>query len=343
MALRGTLTHRKTRRLAQLLGIEPPAALGYVEALFHVTGEQAIQGDIGRMSNADIAMEIFSSIDPDTLVKAYIDAGWIDTHPIHRLVLHDWSEHSDDAVDVKLARKGMTYADGSLPRMTKLSSEERGKICHKNGWPEPIAPQKATESRNVAQNGTSRARACTLPEPDPDTKPNQTPPTPPQGGRRRSSQPIDNGSDVAPLLDALFAQDPNKKLTKSQQDLLFDHKFYPVFWKPDEREPGRKAFRKRIPTMAVFGRMMMALERVRPEVMSRDEDRHRPACGPWINKQLWLDAEKKPDSSPTPINGHGSRNGGSSFLPFDKAAGLRARAEAARRRELAGQIVGIAQ
>lgn len=164
MALRGTLTHRKTRRLAQVLRIEVPAALGYVEALLHVTGEQAISGDIGRMSNEDIAMEIFSSLPPDDLVEAFVASGWIDKHPIHRLVVHDWSQHSDDAVDVKLARKGMTYADGSTPRMTKLSGDERAKICQKFGWPLDEKANKVTKSHSVAQNGTSRA----LPEPGPE-------------------------------------------------------------------------------------------------------------------------------------------------------------------------------
>jgi hypothetical protein len=84
MALRGTLTHRKNRRLAQLLSIDPPAALGHAEALFHVTAEQAPAGDIGRLSNVDIAMEMFSSLDPDVLVKALADAGWLDAHPEHR-------------------------------------------------------------------------------------------------------------------------------------------------------------------------------------------------------------------------------------------------------------------
>jgi hypothetical protein len=54
MALRGTLTHRKIRTLTRILGISPCFALGIVEALWHVTAEQAPAGNIGRMSDADI-------------------------------------------------------------------------------------------------------------------------------------------------------------------------------------------------------------------------------------------------------------------------------------------------
>ena len=39
MALRGTLTHWKTRLLANELGVSPAHALGLLEALWHVTAE----------------------------------------------------------------------------------------------------------------------------------------------------------------------------------------------------------------------------------------------------------------------------------------------------------------
>jgi hypothetical protein len=63
MALRGTLTHRKTRKLALALKIDA-CSLGILEALFHVTAECAPDGGIGKMTDADIAMEMFCDRDP---------------------------------------------------------------------------------------------------------------------------------------------------------------------------------------------------------------------------------------------------------------------------------------
>ena len=110
MAIRGTLTHRKTRRLARLLDIPPCYALGLLEALWHVTAEQAPTGDIGRLSDQDIADEMFYVGDASALIFALIESGWIDNHPTFRLVIHDWEQHTDQSTKRKVARHGLTFA-----------------------------------------------------------------------------------------------------------------------------------------------------------------------------------------------------------------------------------------
>lgn len=112
MALRGTLTHRKTRRLAAALGIDPCLALGIMESLWHVTAEQAPQGDIGHMSNQDIADEIYYSGDPEKLIKALLAVGLLETSEECRLVVHHWEHHADQAVRRKLQRHGKEFKTG---------------------------------------------------------------------------------------------------------------------------------------------------------------------------------------------------------------------------------------
>lgn len=117
MALRGTLTHRKTRRLAKLLDIPACFALGLMESLWHVTAEQQPDGGIGRMSNQDIADEMFYDGDADKLIRAMIDSGWIDEYEECRLVVHDWHDHADQSVKRKVARHGSGFV-GHIPQMT---------------------------------------------------------------------------------------------------------------------------------------------------------------------------------------------------------------------------------
>lgn len=119
VAKRGALTHRKIRRLAKILGIDQCDALGVFEALVHVTAEQAYRGDIGRMSNADIAEEMFTSRDPDALMDAFIEAGLIERHEGYRLVVHDWSDHADDSTRKKLSRNGEKFWNGDPPYKPK--------------------------------------------------------------------------------------------------------------------------------------------------------------------------------------------------------------------------------
>ena len=166
MALRGTLTHRKTRRLALALSIPPCFALGVLESLWHVTGEQAADGAIGRMTDADLAMEMFYDGDPTFLVDALVTAGLVDRDDNHRLVVHDWHLHSDDATDNRLSRATRTYANGVLPRMTKLSKPERANVCarfstagHKMPLPVPV-PEPVPVPVPVKEQKPTRAKTA---------------------------------------------------------------------------------------------------------------------------------------------------------------------------------------
>ena len=114
MALRGTLTHRKTRRLAKELSIPIPCALGVMEALWHVTAEQAPTGAIGKLSNQDIADEMFWEGDADALISSCLEVGLLDKSAEHRLVVHDWESHADQATKRKLARHGLDMASQEL-------------------------------------------------------------------------------------------------------------------------------------------------------------------------------------------------------------------------------------
>lgn len=128
MALRGTLTHRKTRRLARALSIPPCFALGMLEAMWDVTAEHAPDGAIGAMSDEDIAMEMFYDGDASKMIEAMVAAELLDRDETFRLIVHDWHIHSDDTTDVKLGRWRRRYANGDLPRLRKLKKEERDRI-----------------------------------------------------------------------------------------------------------------------------------------------------------------------------------------------------------------------
>ncbi len=159
MALRGALTHRKTRRLARFLGIPVPFALGIMEALWHVAGEQQIpDGAVGRLSDEDLAMEMFYDGDPAALVRALMEAELLDRHPVHRLIVHDWHELSDDTTDNRLARMRRRYANGAMPRMKRLSREDRERIT-------------ASFAQEKAENWTCHEKPLPEPEPEPEPVP----------------------------------------------------------------------------------------------------------------------------------------------------------------------------
>jgi hypothetical protein len=126
----GTLTHRKTRRLADELKIDWSHALGLIEAMLHVAAAQKPpDGGIGRMSNQDIADEMFvSRIEADQLINAMLFAGQLERNEACRLFVHHFHLHCWDSVDNWLARNTVRYANGSMPRMTRLKKAERDEL-----------------------------------------------------------------------------------------------------------------------------------------------------------------------------------------------------------------------
>ena len=101
----------KLRRLAGSLRLAPYAAVGILESLWHVTSREAPRGDIGKLSDKDIALAIGYRGDAGRLLRSLEDTGWVDRSPLHRYVIHDWHEHADDAVRKYLNRNHMTFAD----------------------------------------------------------------------------------------------------------------------------------------------------------------------------------------------------------------------------------------
>lgn len=161
---RGTIEHRKMGRLCRRLGIPKWQAVGLLESLWHYTAREADDGGIGRIEDQDIAYAIDYQGDETDLIRALVDTGWLDEHPVHRLIVHDWSQHADQYIHLRLRRYGRKFADGAEPysRIQTFKPPQKGK-------PElaPESRDNVTEPRDnvaeprdtVAQNSDS-ARQC---------------------------------------------------------------------------------------------------------------------------------------------------------------------------------------
>ncbi len=101
---RGTPRHPKVSHLAEILAIKLYAAVGILEMLWHFAAEFCPQGDIGRYEDRRIAAAVSWSGRSDKLIDALVTAHWIDRDSTHRLVVHDWHIHADDAVKKRLER-----------------------------------------------------------------------------------------------------------------------------------------------------------------------------------------------------------------------------------------------
>lgn len=106
---RGTPDHPKTVDLASRLNIPRYQAVGILECLWHFTAEFAPQGNVGKFSDAAIAGHLHWDKPCRELITALCEAKYLERHPKHRLIVHDWHEHADQTVKRYLAKHGLEF------------------------------------------------------------------------------------------------------------------------------------------------------------------------------------------------------------------------------------------
>lgn len=217
MALRGTLTHRKTRRLASALGIDQCRALGILESLWHVCAENQADGGIGRMADQDIADEMYYGGDAGELIKALMKSGWLDavenTVERGRLFVHDWHEHADDSVNAKLIQWTKCYANGEPPRLRKLPKDARERVAAR--FVERYGAKIWVKLESLRKDENLAHIQSQIPEPEPDSRGQRpepvcaTAPDPPAEKPEPAKPPtVIRGDDA---FERMYSRHPRKK------------------------------------------------------------------------------------------------------------------------------------
>ena len=88
---------------------------GHLELLWHSTQSNAPAGDIGRYSDEEIAIEVRWPEEPERLISALVECGWIDPCTEHRFVIHDWADHCPNWVKGSLKRHGKPLVSAKEP------------------------------------------------------------------------------------------------------------------------------------------------------------------------------------------------------------------------------------
>lgn len=108
---RPTIGHSKFARLTKALRMPKNQAIGILEGLWHLCAKETPRGNIGKLTGEAIGVWLEYHGDPQRLMEALADAGWLDRSKKYRYVVHDWHEHADDAVKKYVARHKLTFAD----------------------------------------------------------------------------------------------------------------------------------------------------------------------------------------------------------------------------------------
>jgi hypothetical protein len=148
---RGTPDHPKVLMLANKLKMPRFCAVGLLECLWHFTARYAAQGDIGKYGNDNIAAAVDWRKDPDDLIEALVATKFLDRSEKYRLVVHDWSDHSDDTCNTYLLRANLCYCDGKPARRKDNRTKKENKSPDAVGT-NPDMREKCPVNQNQYQN-----------------------------------------------------------------------------------------------------------------------------------------------------------------------------------------------
>lgn len=160
--LRAAPDHPKFAELKAILGQPKGPVAGWLEMLWHFTGRFTPQGNIGKYS--DQAIETWVEWDgaPGSLIQALIQAGWIDRDPVHRLLVHDWSQHADKATKNALMRAKLEFCSASVRTEYERGTNKEPESGTPSRLPEP-EPEPVPEPEPETVSAKSCAAASATP------------------------------------------------------------------------------------------------------------------------------------------------------------------------------------
>ena len=160
--------HPKMKKLARLLSISWPEAVGYLHYLWWWALDYAQDGDLSKYEYGDIADAVMWQGDPIEFVNALIESGFLDKTEDDGLIIHDWFDYAGRLIEKRVANR---------ERMRRARAKAKGE-CAPNVQNTNNARAGATEQNSTVPNSTVPNHT----EPDttpPDNKPlDSSPPVP---------------------------------------------------------------------------------------------------------------------------------------------------------------------
>jgi hypothetical protein len=150
----GTTELLKFKKLQRMLSLKLWECVGLLEMLWTVTAKNAQAGDIGKYSNEEIAAGIEWERDADELITALVACRWIDEHPEHRLIVHDWHEHAPNYIKGGMSKGGKDFAS---KKNASQGTSQAGSLAMSQGT--SLGTSQATTQASSHQVKSSQAKS----------------------------------------------------------------------------------------------------------------------------------------------------------------------------------------
>lgn len=156
----GTTEKIKFKRTKRALGLPLWQAVGLIESVWMSAYQNAPAGDIGKMSNEDIAAAIEWEGSPDELIAQLVKDGWLDEDEEFRLIVHDWSDHVAQFLKGAFAKHGKLFADQVAKQRAKQRAKQNEEQPAKD-VPSTLPPIQFNSSQsNVTDSGVPESESA---------------------------------------------------------------------------------------------------------------------------------------------------------------------------------------
>lgn len=165
--------HPKMKKLARLLSISWPEAVGYLHYLWWWALDFAQDGDLTKYEAGDIADAVLWQRDPEEFVNALLEAGFLDMTADGTWEIHDWYDYAGRLLEQRMAQAEYRKRQYSLYndlRLTRAIKKRDGDICQYCGkivnWKDRRGGDGGTydhvdpEGENSLENIVVSCRSC---------------------------------------------------------------------------------------------------------------------------------------------------------------------------------------
>ncbi|MCC7334416.1 MAG: hypothetical protein IT422_04950 [Pirellulaceae bacterium] len=151
---RDALSHPKMLDLASRLDCSRAQAIGIMTLLFDFAATYAPQGDVGKHRNGAIARACDWNEDACAFVSSLVESGWLDESAAHRLVIHDWSDHCEQWVRLKLQKLKLDFlsAEAITEASTVATVIDATEAIAEASPPRDLAKPSPNPNPNVAKD-----------------------------------------------------------------------------------------------------------------------------------------------------------------------------------------------
>lgn len=253
--------HPKTKKLARLLGVSLPAAVGHLHYLWWWATDYAQDGNLSRFDAYDIKDATHFEGDENTLIKALIESGYIDVDGDGKMHLHDWFEYAGKLAERRAKDRARKRAS-STGTSAEIRQKSKGDLTEIQSKTEGNPTESKMTSDGTPTESARIPYVPNLTQPNITkhnlTKPNQTEPN--------------HSAGDPPIQERRFAE----------------------FWLAYPKKVGKasclKAWLKLKPNAELFERIMTALDKQKTsDQWQREGGRFIPNPLTWINQGRWDD------------------------------------------------------